>query len=230
MTEMTLTATVREGTGKGVNRKLRRAGLVPGVVYGLEAPVNIQCDIHDAVILVQALHGSERLISLKLEGGPTGSTKEKRVLLKEVQQTPVGQKLLHIDLLEVDVSQEVQVSVEIIPEGTPEGEKMGGILQQVTREVMVQCLPTIIPEFLAVDVSALEIGQSLHLSSVGMPEGVTPLTNLEETIFVMAAPRVEEEEVEEVEGEEGEEGLEDGEEKDATDADEASASEENAEK
>jgi large subunit ribosomal protein L25 len=226
MTEMTLTANLREGTGKSVTRKLRRAGLVPGVVYGVEAPVNIQCDAHEAGILVHALHGSERLISLKLEGGPEGSKKEKRVLLKEVQHTPVGQKLLHIDLFEVDVSQEVQVSVEVIPEGRPEGEKMGGILQQVTREVIVQCLPTIIPEYLGVDVSTLEIGQSLHLDAVRMPEGLTPITNLEETIFVMAAPRVEEEEVEEVEGEEG---LEDGEEKDATDADEASASEENAE-
>lgn len=226
MTEMILNANVREGTGKSVTRKLRRAGLVPGVVYGLEDPVNIQCDAHTAGIMVNALHGSERLILLKLEGGADGGVKEKSVLLKEVQQTPVGQKLLHIDLLEVDVSQEVQVSVEVIPEGRPIGEKMGGILQQVTREVTIQCLPTVIPEFLGVDVSELEIGQSLHLTAIIMPEGVTPITNLDETIFVMAAPRVEEEEVEE---EEDEEGLEEGEEGAAEDGDEDSESGESAE-
>lgn len=193
MTETILTATVRTGTGKGVMRKLRRAGKVPGVVYGLGTPQSIQCDALEAGKLVHALHGSERLISLELSDGQGGTAQKKAVLLKDAQMTPVGARLLHLDLYEVDVSQTVQVSVGIHPEGRPEGEIMGGILQQVTHEVTIECLPTAIPDFLPVDVTSMEIGHSLHLSDVPLPEGITLVTTPEETLFVMAAPRVEEE-------------------------------------
>lgn len=198
MTEMTLTASVRKGTGKGVTRKLRRAGVVPGVIYGLEDPLAIQCDARDALLVVQTLHGSERLISLRLSDGEGNEGKSKQVLLKEVQTTPVGDKLLHIDFHEVDVRQTVQVSVEVHPDGKGAGEKMGGILQQVTHEVVIECLPAIIPEFLSAGVSGLEIGHSLHVNDLVLPEGITAITPGEETLFVMAAPRVEEELVEEV--------------------------------
>lgn len=205
MAENSLAATVRQGTGKGVARKLRRAGQMPGVIYGVGDPVAIQFDGHDAQVLVHHLHGSERLISLQLSDGEGKQAAERHVLLKSVQTTPVGAKLLHIDFHEVDVTKAVRVSVEVQAEGTPVGEKQGGILQQVNFDVAIECLPTIIPDVLTIDVSALDIGDSLHVSDLKMPEGVTVLTPEEETLFVVAAPRVEEE-VEEAEGEEGEEG------------------------
>ncbi len=209
MTETILSAQTRSTKGKGAMRKLRRAGKIPGVVYGLETPVSVQVDAHEAAMLVKALHGSERLISLQVENG--GADKAKAVLLKEVQTTPVGGNILHIDFLEVDVSQTVQVAVEVHPEGRSQGETMGGILQQVTREITIECLPTNIPESIPADVTALEIGHSLHLSDIPLPEGIQAITPLEETLFVVAAPRVEEAAEEEgVEGEEGE--LEAGEE------------------
>lgn len=190
MTEMTLAATVRQGKGKGVARKLRQAGQVPAIVYGLGDPVSIQCDAHEAQILVKTLHGSERLISLKLSDG--GQSADRHVLLKDVQVTPVGAHLLHIDFHEVDVSKAVHVSVDVHPTGKAVGEKEGGILQQVTYHVDVECLPTAIPESLVLDVGALGIGDSLHVSDLAMPPGVTPLTPQDETLFVVAAPRVEE--------------------------------------
>jgi large subunit ribosomal protein L25 len=193
MTETTLSVERREGTGKGAARRLRRAGLVPGVVYGLREPLSIQCDAHDAGLLVQALHGSERLISLEVKDGGNGPASRRAVLLKEVQTTAVGLHLIHIDFQEVDVSQTVQVSVEVHPVGKPVGEKMGGILQQVTREITVECLPTAIPDFLPLDVSTLEIGHSLHVGDIALPEGIKAITPTDETVFVMAAPRVEEE-------------------------------------
>ena len=192
MTEMTLAATVRPGTGKSVARRLRREGQVPGIIYGLGDPVPIQFDAREAAHLVHALHGSERLISLQLAGAGA-QTSQRHVLLKDVQRTPVGAKLVHIDFHEVDVNKTVHVAVEVHAEGKPIGEREGGILQQVTYEVSVQCLPTIIPEFLALDVSALKIGDSLHVSDLAMPEGVQLLTPKEETLFVVVAPRVEEE-------------------------------------
>jgi large subunit ribosomal protein L25 len=208
MTEMTLAAAVRQGTGKGVARKLRRAGQVPAIVYGLGDPVAIQCDAHEAQLLVHALHGSERLISLRLTDG--GKTADRHVLLKDVQTTPVGARLLHIDFHEVDVAKTVHVAVEVHPTGKAIGEREGGILQQVTYQVDVECLPMAIPEGLHLDVSELEIGGSLHVSDLQMPEGVTPLTPEDETLFVVAAPRVEEV-VEEAEvAEEGEEAPEAG--------------------
>jgi len=205
MTEMTLTASPRGVKGKNAMRKLRQGGLVPGVLYGQggadQYSLPLQLDAHEASRMVTALHGGERLITLKIEDGKQGG--EKSVLLKEVQTTAVGNTVLHIDFHEVDVSQTVQVSVEVRPEGKAEGETMGGILQQVTREITIECLPTIIPEFIPVDVTHMEIGNSLHLSALILPEGVKAITLEEETLFVVAAPRVEEEVVE-VEGEEGE--------------------------
>ncbi|HEX9844332.1 MAG TPA: 50S ribosomal protein L25 [bacterium] len=193
MTEMTLAATVRQGTGKSVARALRRAGQLPGIIYGVGDPVPIQFDTHSAEVLVHALHGSERLISLQLADAAGAGATERHVLLKDVQATPVGAKLLHIDFHEVDVTKTVHVSVEIRAKGRAAGEKEGGILQQVTYEVSVECLPTIIPEFLELDVSELTIGDSLHVSDVAVPEGVSVLTPREETLFVVVAPRVEEE-------------------------------------
>jgi len=192
MTEMTLAATVRQGTGKSVARKLRQAGQVPGIIYGVGDPVPIQFNAREAGHLVHALHGSERLISLQLAGEGEQAT-QRHVLLKDVQVTPVGAKLVHIDFHEVDVKKTVHVAVEVHALGKPVGEKEGGILQQVTYEVSVQCLPTIIPEQLSLDVSELQIGDSLHVSDLVMPEGVTMLTPEEETLFVVVAPRVEEE-------------------------------------
>ncbi len=193
MTETTLTATVRPGTGKGLARRLRRTGQLPGIIYGVGDPVSIQFDAHEAAKLVHALHGSERLISLQLADGKGVQAAQRHVLLKEVQTTPVGAKLIHIDFHEVDVTKTVHVSVEVHALGKPVGEKEGGILQQVTYVVSVQCLPTIIPDFLSLDVSALKIGDSLHVSDLATLEGVTLLTPREETLFVVVAPRVEEE-------------------------------------
>ena len=205
MTEFTLSASPREVTGKGAMRKLRRSGLVPAVVYGLESPLSIQLDAHDTAQVVQLLHGGERLISLQVEG-PDGN-KKKSVLLKEIQTTPVGGRLLHIDFYEVNITEKVQVSVEVRPEGKGPGEAMGGILQQVTHEITIECLPTVIPEFIPVDVTALEIGDTLHLSDIQLSGDIVAITPLEETLFVMAAPRVEEEPEPEEELEEGLEGA-----------------------
>lgn len=205
MTEMTLTASPRGVKGKNAMRKLRLEGLVPGVLYGLSGAdqysLPLQLDAHEASRMVTALHGGERLIKLKIENGK--QAEEKSVLLKEVQTTAVGNALVHIDFHEVDVSQMVQVAVEVRPDGKAEGETMGGILQQVTREITIECLPTLIPEFILVDVSQMEIGHSVHLSAVTLPDGIKAITSMEETLFVVAAPRVEEE-VLEAEGEEGE--------------------------
>jgi len=181
-----LKAESRTVQGSASARNLRRQGLVPGVIYGLGKPVSIQCDHFAAEHAVQASRRGSRLIALKLADGNGGS--EKHVLLKDVQVTPVGHRLVHLDFQEIDVNKPVQLAVRVHPVGTPEGIKAGGLLQTVTHEILISCLPALIPESIGVDVGHLGIGDSLHVKEMKFPEGVRPITGPDETVFVITAP------------------------------------------
>jgi len=185
-TQSNLEASVRTAHGKGGAHKLRQTGQVPGVIYGINKPVAIQCEKFAAERVVQASQRGMRLISLKLNDGNGGA--EKHVLLKDVQITPVGQHLVHLDFQEVDVNKPVQILVPVMPIGTPEGIKAGGLLQTVTHQILVSCLPTRIPQHIEVNVDHLGIGGSLHISDIKFPEGVRAVTAAEETVFVITAP------------------------------------------
>jgi large subunit ribosomal protein L25 len=184
-----LEATVRTASGKGGAHKLRAAGQVPGVIYGLSKPVPISCERFAAEHMVQASRRGARLIALQLNDGNGGSgSTEKHVLLKDVQVTPVGHKLVHMDFQEVDPKKPVQIPVAVLAVGTPEGIKLGGLLQTVTHEILVSCLPGQIPVAIEVNVEHLGIGGSLHVKEVKFPEGVRPITAPDETVFVITAP------------------------------------------
>jgi len=223
MSEMFLDAATREAHGKSAVRKLRRAGRIPAVVYGLNDPVSIELDARQSSKLVSLLHGGERMVALRFGSGNGG---EKHVLVREVQTTPTGNRLLHIDFQEIDTDKSVHVTVEVRPMGTANGVTLGGILQAVKHDIVVECLPNAIPEFIEVNVEALEIGDSIHVKDISFMEGVVPVTDAEETIIVVSAPRVEEEVEEEIEGEEGlEEAAAEGEQGEA-DTEEAAAGKE----
>ena len=206
MTEMNLEVAVRQEKGRRVAKRLRREGVTPGVMYGLKEPVSLQMDTHTTNRLFVALHGSGRMITLKISGDK-GAAKEHKVLIKEVQTRAVGDEILHVDFQEVDVTKTVSVSVPVRPIGKSEGERLGGILQAILHEVQVECLPTEIPEFLEADVAKLDMGHSLHVSDLNLPKGVKALTSEEETLFVVISPakmEVDASEDEAVEGEESE--------------------------
>jgi large subunit ribosomal protein L25 len=116
-----------------------------------------------------------------------------RVLVRELQRTPVGGDLLHADLYTVDLAQKVHVQVPVHLEGTPEGVKFGGILDHTLREIEFECLATSIPEEIRVDVSSLEIGQSLHVRDLNLPPGVDLVSDPELAVVLVAAPAAEEE-------------------------------------
>jgi large subunit ribosomal protein L25 len=206
MSELFLDATPRTELRKSAVRKMRREGRLPAVVYGLHDPISIQLDSLQASKLVQHLRGGERMVTLRYSDG--GEAQEKQVLLREVQSTPTGNRLLHIDFQEIDTGKLVHVAVELRPDGTATGVRLGGILQVVKHDIVVECLPTAIPEFISIDVSALEIGDSLHVKDVVFTEGISPVTDADETVIVVSAPKVEEEVEEEEELVEGEEGAE----------------------
>ena len=212
MAENELAVEVREGTGKGPARRLRASGRVPAVCYGRGAKsLGISLD---PLALDQLLKGStagmNTLIALQVEGG--GEYHGKPMLVKELQRNPVSRQILHADLYAVNLQEAIQVSVPIHLEGSPEGVKMGGILDQTLREVELECMPQAIPEELRLDVSELLIGQSLHVRDLAIPEGATLLSDLDLSVVTVATPAVEEEPVAEaVEGEpvaEGEEAPE----------------------
>ncbi len=209
-----LKAEIREETGKGVARQLRRDGLLPGVVYGrnrVPQPLVINPDD-----LKQKM-GGNAIFDLDLNGA------QETVMIKEVQRDPVSGEYLHIDFLHITMDEKITVSIPINLTGEAAGVKEGGVLQQLLREISIECLPLDIPEELTLDISSLDLGDSLLVSDIEVPEDIEIVTPLEEVVVTIVAPTemVEEEEEEEEEefmepevigeGEEGEE-VEDAEE------------------
>jgi len=208
MSEFVVAAESRTETGKGPNRRLRGRGMIPGVVYapGKDA---VAVSISPRVIteILQSASGENTLFDIEL-----GGTRRK-VILKEYQREPLKGELLHADFFEVALDKRIEVKVHIELEGTPVGVKnQGGLLEFVTRELELECLPTEIPDKITVDVADLELGRHLRVSDVTLPDNVTLLTEGDVVIAHVVTPRAEvaaaEEEAEAVEAAEGQEGAE----------------------
>ncbi len=194
----------RDPGSSRATRRLRREGSVPGVVYGGgDDPVPFQVDARE---LRNALAHRGAVIDLALDGG-----KAQPVVVKEEQRHPVSGALVHVDLLRVRLDRPIQATtiIDLIGADDAPGVKEGGVLEQITREINIEALPTNIPDAIQHDVSEMQINDTLTLSALVAPEGVTLLDDLEETVMVtLSPPRVEEEpEIEaetELVGEEGE--------------------------
>jgi large subunit ribosomal protein L25 len=216
-TRATLNVAARDQFGSRASRRLRRDGLVPGVVYGHGGDATpFQVGERDLWLLLQQ---GQTLLDLQIDGGKTVP-----VVIKEEQRHPLRGEIVHLDCLEVKLDEAIQSDVAIELEGTENapGVREGGVLEHVGREVTVEALPTDIPEQIIVDVSAMEINDTLNLSIVSVPEGVKFMVDDPEefTIATLSPPRVEEEPEPDLEeetalvGEDGEpvEGAEEGEE------------------
>ena len=209
----TLTADERSERGSRAARRLRRDGLVPGVVYGGTDGESTSFKVNSRA-LRQVLVDGSALIDLDVAG------RTRPVIVKDQQLHPVRGDVLHIDLLEVRLDEKIQTTVAVHIENIEEapGIKEGGVLEQVTHQLNIEALPTAIPEFVPVDASGMEIAATMTLSEVVVPEGVTFLDDPEETVIatVVVPTEVEEPEIEEetelvgegVEGEEVPEGEE----------------------
>jgi large subunit ribosomal protein L25 len=193
----------REQTGKGVTRRLRAAGRIPGVLYGGGRPA-VPLAL-DPARLHKLLHESEMgmntLIDLKVTGH--AELDGKTVMVRELQRDPVRGTFVHADLYEVNLQEAIEVSVPIHLTGKSAGVELGGVLDHALREVEVKCLPRAIPDEFVVDVTPLELGDSLHVSDLVLPEGVELISDPELSIVSVVAPTKEEEpEAEVLEGEE----------------------------
>ena len=186
-----LKSTRRDGVGKGVARRLREAGNVPAIYYGRgETPVAISVQAKELELLLHGALGSNVIVDLKVEGAEAA---DRKAILREVQRHPVRGTILHVDLQHISLSERITVEVPIVLVGVPTGVKDGGgILEHNLREVEVECLPTEIPEKFAVDVSHLNIGDSVHVSDLVIGN-VKVNTEAERTVATVVPPTVLEE-------------------------------------
>lgn len=192
----TLTVSPRTVEGSRATRRLRRTGLVPGVVYGGEGePIAFQVD---ARTLRHALAHGGAVITLDVDGADATP-----VVLKDQQRHPVTGDTMHVDLLRVDLRQRISATVVLELTGADDapGVKAGGVLEQVTRELNIEALPTEIPDAIQHDVSAAEIGDTITLEAVSAPAGVLLLDDPETVVATLTPPRLSTEPSEEIETE-----------------------------
>lgn len=201
MAKSVLNVETRVRTGKGGSRKVRQDGLVPAVVYGkgVEA-LNLRLDPKALQQAVATEAGWNTLITLKGDGPFDG----KVVILKDLQIDAIRRTPMHVDFLAIDLKKTLAVMVPVQPVGKSQGEIEGGTLQLVRHELEVYCLPTNIPTSIEIDVTALNVGDVVHIDEVSLPEGVESQHDVNFTVLTVVGRMAEEVEVEE----EGEEGVE----------------------
>jgi len=204
---ISITAEKRERAGKGVARALRREGLVPAVIYGdNKDPEGVSLSRKDFTKLYNTGRLMSTLLDIEIDG------KKSRVITRDLQLHPVRDDIMHADFLRLGKGSKIAVEVQVVflNEETSPGLKAGGVLNVVRYTVELNCPANSIPESIELDLSELEVGDSMHISNVTLPDGVEPvISDRDFTIATIAAPSVSvepEEEIDDVEGEEGEEG------------------------
>ncbi|MFZ0613489.1 MAG: 50S ribosomal protein L25/general stress protein Ctc [Desulfobacterales bacterium] len=203
MEQLQLAATPRETTGNGPARVLRRSGRIPAVLYGPETEaLLLSVNIHEFELILKNHNINQMVLNLVIQNGESST---RPVMIKELQDHPVSRKLIHVDFYEISMTRKIWVNVPVTVDGKSIGEERGGIVQVVRRELEVLCLPGEIPESIVLDISSLDIGDSIHIEEVKLPEGVEISADTNFTILTVTSPKAEEEVVEEGEAEEAEE-------------------------
>lgn len=188
MDQVILEAVLRTKLGKGDAHQLRAKGEIPAVFYGKGAKnLHLAIKRRDLEKAVSSKMGMNTIIQLKVPGKG-----DFNVLLKTYQADAIKRDFTHADFITVDLTQKIEIAVPVLLTGKAVGVKEGGILEQVTREVTIFCLPTAIPKQIEVDVTPLKIGQNLHLSDIKLPAGVESHEKSDVTLASVVAPKEEE--------------------------------------
>lgn len=222
MSEVSLRAQTGRAPGSRNSRRIRRQGMTPAVVYGPGLdPISVAVDSHDLHVALHTDAGTNAIISLDIEGGETVTT-----MARVIERHPFRNEYRHVDFVKVDLTQTVHADVAIHFEGIPAGVEEGGVFSPARTHVQVEVLPTAIPQFIELDISAVELGSSLRVADLPEIDGVAYLDDPESVVMSITAPAaeiVEPVEDEEIEGAEGEEA--EGEESSDGEAEEAPRSE-----
>ena len=189
----------REGSGKGPSYRTRAGGDVPGIVYGGGgAPLSIAMELRAFELLLHSRGGAHAVVKLEVEGAPELNTP---ALLKLVQRHPVNESVLHADFQRIDLDKRMHTSVPVVCTGHSKGIVAGGILEQQLREVDIECLALEVPLEIVVDITDLDVGDSVHVADLKVPAGVTVLTEADRAVAAIHLPRVAKAEAEGGEGE-----------------------------
>lgn len=192
MEDKKLIAKKRDLEGSSNARRMRRAGNLPGIVYGGDKePVSIEVDAHELGLILHHHTSESLIIKIELEGEGDMS-----VLVKDVQHHPVTSALVHVDLLRVSADQPIHVDIELQLVGESEGVKAGGTLDQIMHSIGVECLPGDLVEVIEIDVSDLGIGSNLHVSDLGIDAKFKLLVDEEAIVCAVAGPKAESEDEE----------------------------------
>ncbi|HEX4085946.1 MAG TPA: 50S ribosomal protein L25 [Chthoniobacteraceae bacterium] len=188
--QVKLSAQARGHIGGSVGNKLKREGLIPAIIYGGKEPsLPVQVGARDISNLLSHALGENILVELEIDNA--GEKSSRMALIQEVQHAPLSGSIVHVDFHAINMNETLHTSVPVEPRGEPAGVKSyGGILEQSLRSLEIACLPKDLPEVLTVDVSGLNIGDSIHVRHIQLPEGVKALDDADLTVFLVAAPAV----------------------------------------
>lgn len=192
MQEIQLEATLRKETGKSKARACRRLNMIPAVVYGQKTNFPININKTQFQRLIAGRSAENVIINLKIseeDAAKAKKQKERPVLVKEIQYEPVLGSILHVDFHEISLTKEITVKVPLVAKGEAVGVKQaGGVLQHQAWELEIKCLPKNIPEKIEVDISNLNIGDSIHIKDLKVPEGATLLQDADMVILAVVPP------------------------------------------
>jgi large subunit ribosomal protein L25 len=185
MASATLSATLRHDTGKGVARKLRQNGEIPGVIYGHgRESQSLTINAREFERLISRVAAASTVIELDL-GGTTA-----RSLIREIQRHPFKKLIMHVDFQEVVAGEMVTLKCPIVYVGTPYGVRTeGGVLDQIMHELTIMALPSQIPDHINVDISDLHVGKSIHVSDLTLPEGIKVVDDASATVCIIQASK-----------------------------------------
>jgi large subunit ribosomal protein L25 len=197
MEQVALEVFLRKPSGKGGASALRREEKIPAIFYGPGTePMAIAVARVSLEKILKKQTSENTLYQLTIKGGPEDTVKT--VMLKDLQKTPLDRVILHADFLEVSLTKAIDITVGLKVVGKAPGVEKGGILQEISREIEIRCLPTQIPDTIDLDVSALEIGDSIHVQDLHLAEGITVLSEPRLTLITVVPPLEEKAEVKEI--------------------------------
>jgi large subunit ribosomal protein L25 len=193
--QVKLSARPRSEAGRNAVSRVRTRGAVPAVIYGAkDVTANLEIEKRDIENILARAVSENILVQLEINDGE--KTTSRLSLIQEVQHHPVRGEIIHVDFHAVSMNEEIDAEVVLEPEGEPVGVKtFGGLLQQSMRLLPIRCLPQNLPEIIVVDVSGLNIGDTLHVRDIKLPPGVTAVPDEELTVFLVSEPTVAEETV-----------------------------------
>ena len=188
--QVKLTARPRSESGRNAVKTVRTRGSVPAVIYGHHrTPANLEVSHRELEILLSHAVGENILVDLEIQDGANKSNQLS--LIQEVQRHTLRNQILHVDFQAVSMTEKISADITVEPFGEAEGVKnFGGLLEQSIRSISIRCLPQDLPEIIKVDVSALKIGDSIHIRDLQLPKGVEADVDADLTVFIVAEPAV----------------------------------------